>query len=94
MKDDYDINVFLGRPTIKGTAKDVAKREKALRKEIGLTQKMLAFRSGVSLSSLRRFEQTGEISFVSLIRISDVLGRIDEYVGLFDEAIPTDLSKL
>lgn len=55
-------------------AKDIALREKKMRKGRGLTQRELSGRAGVSLASLKRFEQTGEISFVSLIKIADVLG--------------------
>lgn len=64
-------------------AKDIAKAEKEKRKKRKLTQKELSARAGVSLGSLKRFEQTGEISFVSLIRIADVLGETDMFVELF-----------
>lgn len=46
-------------------------------KEIRLSQNLkrstLALKSGVSESSLKRFERTGEISLDSLIKISNVL---------------------
>ena len=64
-------------------AKDIAKAEKIKRKKRKLTQAELAARSGVSLGSLKRFEQTGEISFVSLIRIADVLGEAEQFSELF-----------
>ena len=54
-------------------AKDIAKQEKNKRKKRKLTQAELSARSGVSLASLKRFEQTGEISFVSLVKIAMVL---------------------
>lgn len=50
------------------TAKDIAKREKIRRKEKKLTQAELSSRSGVSLASLKRFEQTGEISFKTIFK--------------------------
>ena len=43
--------------------KEIARKEKERRKKKGITQKELAQRADLSLSSLRRFEQTGEISF-------------------------------
>ena len=55
-----------------GTAKkpnkylvELAQRHKALRKQAGFSQIELANRAGVSLSSLKRFEATGQISLVS-----------------------------
>ena len=38
-----------------------------------LTQQGLAKRSGVSLGSIKRFEQTGDISYRSLLRLALVL---------------------
>ncbi len=48
----------------------------------GLKQTTLAFRSGVTLASLRRFEQTGDISLKHLMRICHALGRLDEFDSL------------
>ncbi|MBP3610479.1 MAG: helix-turn-helix transcriptional regulator [Lachnospiraceae bacterium] len=64
-------------------AKDIAKAEKIKRKKRKLTQAELSARSGVTLSSLKRFEQTGEISFVSLLKIAAVLDETEEFARLF-----------
>lgn len=64
-------------------AKDIALREKKKRKERKLTQAELSARAGVSLASLKRFEQTGEASFVSLLKIAAVLDVLDEFDKLF-----------
>lgn len=64
-------------------AKDIAKQEKNKRKKRKLTQAELSARSGVSLASLKRFEQTGEISFVSLVKIAMVLDETDTLDQLF-----------
>lgn len=53
---------------------DLARRVAARRKEQHITQRELAERSNVSLGSIKRFEQTGEISLSSLMRIAVVLG--------------------
>lgn len=48
-----------------------------------MTQKELSEKAGISLASFKRFEQTGEISFVSLIKIADVLGETEGFKNLF-----------
>lgn len=64
-------------------AKDIALKEKSKRKKKKLTQVELSARAGVSLASLKRFEQTGEISFVSLLKLAAVLEELDEFEELF-----------
>lgn len=63
--------------------KEIARKEKERRKKKGITQKELAQRADLSLSSLRRFEQTGEISFASLVRIGSVLDDEKAFLELF-----------
>lgn len=67
----------------KETAKEIALKEKEKRKKRKLTQKELSARAGVSLASLKRFEQTGEISFVSLLKIAFVLEETENFENLF-----------
>ena len=60
---------------------EIAERMVQLRKRKKLSQKSLALRSGVSLGSLKRFEQTGEISLQSLTKIAialEVEGELEE----------------
>lgn len=64
-------------------AKDIAKAEKEKRKKRKLTQSELSARAGVSLGSLKRFEQTGEISFVSLLKVAAVLDETENFMRLF-----------
>ena len=66
----------------------IADNEKARRKNMHLTQEELARRSGVSLGSLRRFEQTGDISLESLMKIAIVLNETDNLIKLFAERDP------
>ena len=42
-------------------------------------------RSGVSLGSVKRFEQSGEISLQSLTKIAIALGVEEELLNLFDD---------
>ena len=55
---------------------------KKKRKALGYSQAELASRSGVSLGSLKRFEQTGKISLESLLQLALVLECLDEFQGL------------
>ncbi len=69
--------------TPKDVNNDIVKRMKARRKEQKLTQAELSRRADVSLGSLKRFEQTGNIALDSLIKIAFVLGCQDDFEGLF-----------
>lgn len=60
-----------------------AEQHKRLRKHQGYTQAELAERSGVSLGSLKRFEQTGQIAFHNLLRLAAILGRLPDFGSLF-----------
>jgi transcriptional regulator with XRE-family HTH domain len=55
---------------------------KELRLEQKLTQEGLANRSGVSWGSVKRFESSGQISLQSLLKISLVLGALDQFEEL------------
>jgi transcriptional regulator with XRE-family HTH domain len=78
----------LGKYSLNKTPSDllleVAFKVKVLRKGKSLSQVDLAERSGVSISSLRRFEQTGQISFESLLKILHVLNRLKEIEGILE----------
>lgn len=63
---------------------EIAKKIIRLRKRKKITQKELAARSGVSLGSLKRFEQSGEISLQSLTKIAIALDVEGELENLFD----------
>ncbi len=53
-----------------------------LRKEKGWTQIDLAEKSDVSYGSIKRFEQSGQISFESLLKIVESLGRLSEFENI------------
>lgn len=63
---------------------DIAQKMVRLRKRKKITQKQLAARSGVSLGSLKRFEQSGEISLQSLTKIAIALDVENELEDLFN----------
>ncbi len=87
----YDIKQFVNVDTEQSVIADLVTRFKKRRKEMGLTQKQMAERSGVTYASLRRFEQTGEIALGSLIKLAKVLKCMDEFNGLFKTPIIKDL---
>lgn len=62
---------------------EVASRAKSRRKELKLTQADLAKRSGMSLASYKRFEQSGQISFQSLVAVAIALGCEEDIDELF-----------
>lgn len=63
---------------------DIAQKIVRLRKRKKITQKQLAARSGVSLGSLKRFEQSGEISLQSLTKIAIALDVENKLEDLFN----------
>lgn len=68
---------------------EIANRMKQLRKRKKISQKELAARSGVSLGSLKRFEQSGEISLQSFTKLAIALEVEAELEALFTE-VPFD----
>jgi len=63
---------------------NIAQKIVRLRKRKKITQKQLAAISGVSLGSLKRFEQSGEISLQSLTKIAIALDVENELEDLFN----------
>lgn len=61
----------------------LAKRIRTIRRRRKITQSKISEMSGVSLGSVKRFEQTGEISLVSLTKITMALGIEDELKNIF-----------
>jgi transcriptional regulator with XRE-family HTH domain len=62
---------------------ELASKHKTLRKQIGLTQSELARRSGVSLGSIKRFELSGQISLESLLKLAQILERLNDFDLIF-----------
>ena len=75
-------------------AKLLAQRTQALRLSKGWKQATLAKRAGVSLASLRRFEQQGKVSLKSLLRIAMTLGRLEEFTKLLLPAKANSVAEL
>ena len=71
---------------------EIALRMKHVRKQHKLSQLELAERSGVSLGSLKRFENTGKIALESLVKLAQILDATDAFDQLF--AMPKDMSHI
>ena len=63
----------------------LAKRLRGIRKRRGYSQEALSEMSGVSYGSLKRFETTGQISLLSLTKLTVALGCADEIRRLFTD---------
>ena len=83
MERKFDISDFVNTPTIQSTLVSLTDRVKARRKELKVSQKLLAQKSGVSYASVRRFENTGDIAFVSLLKIASALNCLEDFNALF-----------
>lgn len=64
--------------------KEISARMRARRKEAKLSQMELSAKSGVSLGTLKRFENNGEISLTSLVKIAFALGYENDFSHLFE----------
>jgi transcriptional regulator with XRE-family HTH domain len=73
---------------------EIASRHKQLRKKKKLSQAALAKRSGVSLGSIKRFEQSGQISLESLLKLAHLLACLNNFEKLFEIDINEDIEKL
>lgn len=73
-------------------AQNIAKRAQERRLSLNLSQKNLAERAGVSLGSLKVFEQSGKISLDSLLKIALILDSLEEFTHLF-KSISLDLPR-
>ena len=67
--------------------REIAQRMRRSRLQRSWTQQELSRRSGVSLSSLRRFERTGQVALLSLVRIAIALDATQGLASLFPETL-------
>lgn len=87
--------MFSLEPTPVEVSRLLAQRHKALRKQLKMSQQEMSDRSGVSLGSLKRFENTGKISLESLLKLIHLFGRLNEFDRLLLlKDNPGDLEKL
>lgn len=78
-----DISEILNQHNPNSIAIELAKRVKKLRLAANMSQQMLAEKSGVSLGSVKRFEQQGLISLQHLLHIAVALNAAEDFSNLF-----------
>ena len=72
----------------------IALNVRARRKARKLSLRRLSEISGVSYGSLKRFESSGEISLISLLKIAVVLDCADAFRQLFADARPQSIQEI
>lgn len=72
----------------------LAERVRNIRRRRSISQQKLADMSGVSYGSIKRFEQTGQISLLSLTRIAMALDIAGELRNLFTEVPYQDIQEV
>lgn len=75
--------------TLSKAQEAIAENMRNRRLATGLTQQGLAKRSGVSLATLRKFEQKGTISLESFLKLAMVLDALEEVVKATGPPAPT-----
>jgi len=86
------ININFKTP--KELGKTIALNMRGRRKSRKLSLKRLSEMSGVSYGSMKRFESSGEISLISLLKVAVVLGCTDEFLQLFAGAEPQSIQEI
>lgn len=72
----------------------IAGRMRAVRRKRKISQEKLSQLSGVSLGSLKRFEQKGEIALLSFIKLATALGLDNELEHLFEDVPPLSIEEV
>lgn len=85
MENVFDISELVPVLTAQSVIYELVKRVKLRRKELGMTQRALAQKSGVSFGSVRRFEEKGDISFLSLVKIGQAMDCLRDFNELFKD---------
>ncbi len=82
------------RMTPQQTQEKVRQSARSLRLAHNMTQKDLAEKSGVPLSTLKRFEQSGEVSLSAILAIAGALDTLETFEDLFPKPPATSLDQL
>lgn len=72
----------------------IARRERALRKKKKLSRAALSEKANVSYGSLKRFEETGNISLTSLLKLAIALECTAEFDSLFPIGKPESIEEI
>jgi len=90
-----NILTFNFETQVPGSVQDrIRQAARSLRLAHNMTQQALALKSGVPLSTLKRFEQSGEISLAALMAIAGALDALAEFDTLFPKPAAATLDEL
>ncbi len=88
----------MGKYGLHNTPREVmllmAQNLRAMRKEQKITQQKLSELSGVAYASVKKFEATGVIALESLLKLTDALGRLEEFEKVLQPHQLEDQQKL
>lgn len=71
---------------------ELANRFREIRRAKKISQSELAEKSGVSLGSIKRFEQKGQISLESILKLAHLFDRLEDFNAVF--RIEEDLKEI
>lgn len=74
--------------------RQVGENARALRLSQNLSRRTLAERAGVSESTIKRFELTGQITLDALVLLASALGATQQLLALFTQPQPASLDEL
>jgi transcriptional regulator with XRE-family HTH domain len=77
------LNPYSLKPLPSDIQASLADKFRVLRKAQDYSQEEMAKISGVSLGSLKRFENSGQISLESLLKLSYLLDRLNDFKSVF-----------
>lgn len=75
--------ISIEMPTPREVLKTIAQKARAKRLSLNLSQLTLSQKSGVSYGVLKKFEQTGQISLESLLKLAFTLGSLGNFKDVF-----------
>ena len=87
MTIDWPLNFLLPEDL----ASQMGKRAKARRLAANLSRKTLSLRSGVPVSTLRKFETSGKIGLLALLQLAEALDCLDEFGQMFAPRVLTSI---
>ena len=85
MENKIDISNFVNVLTIQSVTAKIVNNFIKKRKELKLSRKKMSIRSGVSYGSIRRFEQSGNISLSSLLKLANVTNNLEDFIQIFEK---------
>lgn len=83
---DLNSNIIqLNVKSVSEVCREISSRVKQRRLELNLSQQGLASRSGVNIETYRKFERTGQIALMNLVKIGLALQSLDDFDILFSQ---------